>query len=268
MSFEPKDIPALSVDNKVGVLATLDPGRLPHLTLISTLEPAGPDRVAWGQFCEGRSKDNIRERPETGFLFMTLDRRVWTGKARWTDAARSGDDHTRFNLKPLFRYNAYFGIHTVHYMDVVALSPARGLDLVGIAAGTLLTTVALPFARRPGPVPALSSWALGLLRRPDTFKFVSWVDEDGFPLIVPVVPGTAPQADRVLLALGRPIRPGTSVAVLGMNLKMQSVMVRGPWRPVGRGMGVVDIDHVYNSMPPQQGVIWPREELRPVTDFQ
>jgi len=35
---------------------------------------------------------------------MTLDRKVWRGKADWTGAATEGEDHEQYNRKPLFRY--------------------------------------------------------------------------------------------------------------------------------------------------------------------
>jgi hypothetical protein len=53
-----------------------------------------------------------------------------------------------------------------------------------------------------------------------------------------------------------------------LNLQMESVLVRGVFagyrRYVGPRVGVIDIDWVYNSMPPKQGVIYPVAPLRPV----
>jgi len=44
------------------------------------------------------------------------------GKVRWTHEVRAGEDYELYNHKPMFRYNAYFGIHTVHYLDLVELA--------------------------------------------------------------------------------------------------------------------------------------------------
>ena len=53
---------------------------------------------------------------------MSREKELWRGKARWTGEASSGDDYEMYNRKPMFRYNSYFGIHTVHYLDLVEFS--------------------------------------------------------------------------------------------------------------------------------------------------
>ena len=64
---------------------------------------------------------------------------------------------------------------------------------------------------------------------------------------------------------------GAQLAILGINLKMQSVLVRGTFQGFHKyrltTMGVLDIDWVYNSMPPSHGQIYPAVELEPVTKF-
>jgi len=52
---------------------------------------------------------------------------------------------------------------------------------------------------------------------------------------------------------------------------MENVLIRGTFRGFERKrgvkMGVVDIDWVYNSMPPKQGQIYPEIALEPVMEF-
>ena len=63
------------------------------------------------------------------------------------------------------------------------------------------------------------------------------------------------------------LAPGTRVALFALNLQTESVLLRGDfagWR--GRGparVGVIDVDWVYNSMPPLAGQIYPPLELAP-----
>ena len=67
------------------------------------------------------------------------------------------------------------------------------------------------------------------------------------------------------------LKPGMPIAVLGLTMAMEDVLVRGAFagfrRFRGITLGALDIDWVYNSMPPKPGQIYPEEELRPVVDF-
>ena len=47
---------------------------------------------------------------------MTLEKNVWCGTADFSHTANSGAEFDAYNNTPLFRYNAYFGIHTVYYL--------------------------------------------------------------------------------------------------------------------------------------------------------
>ena len=119
-SFTPEDIKAFEPEAKVGLLGTVTPDGQPHLTLISSIRAKSPQKLIWGQFSEGASKKHVRDNPKAAFLVLTMDKRLWRGKAVWTHSvSREGDDFEMYNNQPMFRYNAYFGIHTVHYMDLV-----------------------------------------------------------------------------------------------------------------------------------------------------
>lgn len=264
-----EDIRALASDSKLGFLATRDRDGRPHLTLITTIQARGPGELTWGQFCEGRSKDHVRRDPRTAFLVMNLRKQWWRGRATWTREAHEGEDFEAYNRKPLFRYNSYFGIHTVHYMDLVAVTPRAGLSMPRIVGGALLASGVARLAGFGGSVRALNPWTRGLIGRMDSLKFVAWIRPDGWPEIAPVVPAAPAGEGRLVLAsagrLTQGLESGTDVAVLTMNLAMESVVVGGTfggYRGVGPlRAGIVDVDRVYNSMPPKHGQIWPPKPL-------
>ncbi|MEN6475556.1 MAG: pyridoxamine 5'-phosphate oxidase family protein, partial [Syntrophaceae bacterium] len=137
-TFDAEATQAFEPEAKVGLLATVNPAGLPHITLITALQAKSPEQMMWGQFTEGRSKAHVRSNPKTGFLILTMDRRLWRGKAVWTHAVNEGADYVMFNSKPMFRYNAYFGIHTVHYMDLVGTYGRENLPLGAIVASSLM----------------------------------------------------------------------------------------------------------------------------------
>lgn len=265
--FTDADMRALDREAKIGLVATVDPAGLPHLSLITSIQAQDPTHLMFGQFCEGLSKTHVKENPRTGFLAMSAEKEVWRGTARWTHAATSGPDYERYNQKPMFRYNSYFGIHTVHYMDLVAFGGAERLDVRGILAGSLLTMLSRPFARHAPRERVLKPWAEAHIAKPGTLKFLSYAGGHGHPVIVPAVPCQSAGNARVIFAPTvyrrdlAAIPAGASVAVFALNLQMESVLVRGRFagyrRYAGPAVGVVDIDWVYNSMPPVPGRIYP-----------
>jgi hypothetical protein len=275
--FDPADMAAFEAEAKVGLLATVNAEGLPHISLISSLQAKDPARLIWGQFSEGLSKVHVKENPHTGFLIMSLDKNLWRGKALWTHAETEGEDYEMYNQKPLFRYNAYFGIHTVHFMRLVETYGKEGLPLARIVMATLATKAAKDGARSPEIEPILKPWAQGLFNRMDSLKFMAYVEPEGFPTIIPVIQCQAAGPRRLAfsaLAYGEElaqISAGTQVAVFALSLQMEDVLVRGTFLGYDRvrlqRLGVIELEWVYNSMPPAPGQIYPPVELKPVVNF-
>jgi hypothetical protein len=275
-AFETSDLPALEPTTKVGLLATVSPEGLPHVSLITSIQAKTPRQLMWGQFTEGLSKKHVRQNPKTAFLMLTVDRKLWRGKASYTHAVREGDDYVMFNSKPMFRYNAYFGIHTVHYMDLVETGGREALPLANIAAALVATRFAKAGARTDG-APILTPWGRGLFDGLLSLKFIAWVDADGYPTLTPLLPCQCADRRRLVfspLAYGdelRTIPAGAPVAIFGMTMQMENILVRGIFSGFRRHrfceLGVVDVDWVYNSMPPKMGQIYPPVPLTAVVNF-
>lgn len=278
--FSPEDIESLKPALKVGLLATVTPEGQPHVTLISTLMAAGPGQVVWGQFTEGLSKQHILTNPKTGFLIMTLNKTFWRGKAHFTHSARSGVDYDFYNNVPMFRYNAYFGVHTVHYMDLKAHSgrgPLPMNKIIFAAVQTMLGRALGGGKAQNGAPPALNPWSKAFYTKLDNLKFISYIGADGYPLIIPAIQTQALDAKRLVFSLGAfgdelaEIPTGATVAVFGMALSMEDVLSRGVYRGIQRRAGVrcglVEVDWVYNPMPPAPAQIYPPLALEPVREF-
>ena len=125
--------------------------------------------------------------------------------------------------------------------------------------------------------PILKPFAVNLFNQLDSLTFLSYLGDDGFPVIVPVIQCQAADSRRLSFSalafhdeLNR-LETNSPVSVFCMNLKMQSVMVRGTFTGFRSSrfinIGNVDIDWVYNSMPPNHDQIYPAVELKPVVDF-
>lgn len=123
----------------------------------------------------------------------------------------------------------------------------------------------------------LNPWIHRLLNNLDNLKFISYVGNDGFPVVLPVIQTQALDASRVIFALGafseelRQIPAGVRMAVFGMSFDIETVMMRGEYtgiqRVAGIPSGVVTVDWVYNSMPPVPQQIYPPVKVEPVREF-
>ncbi|MBN1878033.1 MAG: pyridoxamine 5'-phosphate oxidase family protein [Anaerolineae bacterium] len=280
-AFSTVDIEAFRPTMKVGLLATVNEVGLPHLTLIASLQAGDATKMVWGQFTEGLSKHLVHQNPKTGFLIMTMDKEFWRGKATFTHTTQQGPDYERYNNEPMFRYNAYFGVHTVYYMDLLSHSGRQTLPMAHVIFAAVQTLAAKwvtqGWARQRTSPPVLNVWTRQLMNKLDTLKFLAYIDTDGYPVIVPVIQAQTVGRERVIFSAAvfgddlKAIPAGIPMAVFGMALTMEDVLLRGTFEGIrrfgGLPCGSVKIDWVYNSMPPKPQQIYPEVPLEPVTQF-
>ncbi|MCD6486765.1 MAG: pyridoxamine 5'-phosphate oxidase family protein [Syntrophobacterales bacterium] len=276
-AFDTADLKEFEPEAKVGLISTINSEGLPHITLITAFQAKGTKQLIWGQFTEGMSKKNVTRNPNTAFLIMTMDKSLWRGKAIYTHKAREGEDYEMFNKKPMFRYNCYCGIHTVHYMDLVETCGRESLPLAKIVISSLFTMVSRSRAKTNHPDPILKPWAYKTFNRLDSLKFMSYIGNDGFPTLNPLIQCQASDSRRLAFspfAYGNELlslESGKEVAIFALTMDMESILTRGIFQGFKRynavKLGTIDIDWVYNSMPPKQGQIYPVEEIRPVVNF-
>jgi hypothetical protein len=168
----------------------------------------------------------------------------------------------------MFRYNAYFGIHTVHYLDVVEVEEGGQLGVSRLVAGAALVRGVRMAAVARCTTPALSPWATKLVSRAATLKFASYVGADRYPCIIPGAAACTAGTGRVVVALPSD-DPATAsvpeqadIAVFALDRELHSVLVRGHATDhrslAGSRLSALDIDRVYNSMPPKHGQIYPQ----------
>jgi hypothetical protein len=276
-TFSADDIRSLEPPMKIGLLATVNPHGLPHITLVSSLMASAPTQVAFGQFTEGLSKKHILGNPRAGFLVMSLDRHLWRGQATFTHTACSGKDYDYYNNTPMFRYNAYFGVHTVYYLDLVTQTGRDALPMNRIILAALRSAVARQLGGKAKGAAVINGWTRAFLNKLDNLKFLAYVGGDGYPVVIPAIQAQSLDAQHVLFSTSvyqaelEAVPAGTSLAVFGMALTMEDVLLRGTYQGIRRvggvRAGVVAVDWVYNSMPPVPGQIYPPVEINPITEF-
>jgi hypothetical protein len=276
-TFSDQDIESFKPEMKIGLLATVNEQGLPHLTLISTLQASSATELFWGQFSEGQSKVNIKKNPRASFLIMTLDKNLWRGKANFTRTAKSGKEYDILNDTPMFRYNAYFGIHTVYYMDLVEQTGKEPLPMNKVIQAAVKTMVAKTLAGKGSGKPVLNYFTNKLIDKIDNLKFLAYVDKDGYPFIVPVIQSQTAGSDRVIFSSSvfagdlEAIPAGSTVAFFCMSFEMQTVLLRGTYKGIhgigGVECGEIEVNWVYSPMPPKMEQVYPMKKLEKITSF-
>jgi hypothetical protein len=211
------------------------------------------------------------------FAILTLDKKLWRGKAIWTHLKKEGPEYEIYNNQPMFRYNTYFGINTVHYFNLTETTTGSALPLASIVKSALLTKMAKGGAAKEDGERVLSYFGEKLFNGLDSLKFLSFIARDGFPSIIPVIQCQAAGSGRLAFYPGafgaelNRLEQGMPLAVFGLTMQMEDVLVRGIFNGYSRYRGVklgtVDIDWVYNSMPPNHGRIYPPVPLERVVNF-
>jgi hypothetical protein len=276
-SFSETDIQNTQPAMKVGLLATVTPEGMPHVTLISSLMACAPAQLCFGQFTEGKSKQHILINPKVGFLIMGLDKNLWRGKAVFTHAMKSGAEYDYYNNVPMFRYNAYFGVHTVYYLDLISHTGKIPLPMNRIIFAAVQTMLARTLGSKPGKQSVLNGWTRSFVNKIDNLKFLSYINSDGFPVIIPAIQTQSLDSQHVLFSTSvytqelQAIPAGIPLAVFNMALTMEDVLLRGKYLGINRlggvKAGVVEVEWVYNPMPPVPGQVYPPVELKAVKQF-
>jgi hypothetical protein len=276
-SFTQADMKAFAPSEKVGIIATVTKEGLPHMSLLTSVMAAKPDQLIVGEFCQGLSKEYMQSTGKIAFAILTLDKKLWRGKAIWTHLKKEGPEYEIYNNQPMFRYNTYFGINTVHYFDLTETTAGSALPLASIVRSALLTKIAKGSAARSSQERVLSYFGENLFNGLDSLKFLSFIAGDGFPVIIPVIQCQAAGSRRLAFHPGafgaelNRLQQGMPIAVFGLTMQMEDVLVRGIFsgysRYRGVKLGTLDIDWVYNSMPPNHGRIYPPVPLERVVNF-
>jgi len=277
INFSETEMKAFEPTQKIGIIATKNDDGLPHLTLLTTMAAISEDKLVLGQFSKGLSKEYMQRSHDIGFMILTLDKEYICGTARWTHLSQEGEEYEMFNNKPMFRYNTYFGINTVHYLDLIETDDLKPLPMAKVIIGALLAKYVKGAFKRKNQKEILNSFSINLFNKLASLSFLSYIDSFGVPRIIPVIQCQATDSTRLVLSMIpfsdelKEVPAGVDVAILGLTMEMQNVLVRGKFSGIKRSRGIkvgcVDIDWVYNSLPPAHGQIYPEVKLEPIENF-
>lgn len=269
-----EDKKKFAVTGKVGLITSIDEDNFPRITLISTIESNGDDELIWGEFCDGISKNNLLKDPKTSFLLLNTEKEWWRGKALQTAVKNTGKEFEKLNNAPLFRYNTYFGIGKAHYMKMLSFSGKQNLDMKAIIKGVLKGKAVKRLVEKSSDKnEKITKLSYDLAKGVSTLKFLSYVDSEGYPLILPVLQATIIDKNgRIIIPLGEDnkelenIEANAKIALYYANMELSSVLFQGIFKGLEKKMkiryAVIDIEKVYNTMVPIVGYIYPKEDYK------
>lgn len=253
---------------KLGVVGTVDDRGDPHVTLLTTIMAKSADEMVVGQFTKGLSKEYMKVRNKCGFIIMGLDLNFWTGKMDWKDCKTEGAEFVKYNNMQMWRFNTYFGIDVVHYFDLKEISERRKLEIPKIAVKEIGCVLAKPFLSFKTEEPILRPYACDLFNGLGNPKFLSYIDEEGYPVVVPAIQAQEVGTGTIVLSKGpykddfRGLKKGARVAMMAVSTEMESVVIKGEFQGFDKcGLGRVKIDRVYNSIPPISRYIYPFDDF-------
>ncbi|MBQ7653192.1 MAG: hypothetical protein IJS93_02355 [Clostridia bacterium] len=251
---------------KLGVVGTIDDQGDPHLTLLTTIMAKDENEMVVGQFTKGLSKDFMKIRNKCGFIIMGMDMNFWTGKMTWKDVKTEGEEFVKYNNMQMWRFNTYFGISRVHYFDLNDISEKRVLEIPKIAKNEIRCVLAKPFKKTQKQV-ILRPYAKKLVNGLGNPKFFSFIDEEGFPVVVPCVQAQETGSNTIVFSKAPykadfdGLKAGARVCLLAVSTSMESVLVKGEFSGFKSGLGTIKIDRVYNSIPPITRYIYPYDDF-------
>lgn len=257
---------------KIALVACHDESDDVHITLLSSLMNRGEDEMTLGEFVKGLSKNLFHEKPQSAFLIMNLSMDFWTGTMDFYDKKTEGEEYVIYNDMPLYRFNTYFGVHTVHYAKLREISDRRKLNLAGIGVSIARVLAASPFSKGKGPE-VFNAWTRQHTKKLGTLFFLGFTGPDGYPRLLPLIQGRSVSNSRILFTLApyktlaAGLKDGARASLYALNLDMEAVLLKGTYRQLAGGLGAVDVDRVYNCMPPVHRYIYPETPWAAVTDF-
>ncbi len=258
-------------------VATIDSDGDPHITMIASNKAVNEETVKWGQFTEGSSKKNILVNPKQGILFMTAEMpfKFLQIKADYDYCSTEAEDAVDFNQTDLMRYNVYMRVYKTYFNKVKAASAIRDINLFGIIKGIVANLFGKRKYKTGNLEERLPKFGMKLFNGPIFPKFIAYLDpKDNYPVIIPCFQARAIENKTIIFTLSqfkedlKRIPEKAKVGVFVMDFELETLLVKGTFQGISGSRGVIDIEKVYNSMPPQQGYIYPEKEFRKkVTEF-
>jgi hypothetical protein len=91
----------------------------------------------------------------------------------------------------MFRYNSYFGLGAIHVHNLIGVSEISKLSIPKIVIGQLKSKcMKHKIAKANTSIQIVPSYAHTLAKKMTSMKFLSFIDKNGYPQIIPAFQGS------------------------------------------------------------------------------
>ena len=256
---EPGLLEALKGEIVPKFLATRNPEGIPNVVPCVSILPADdqPDTLFFGNFLLRKSIRNLEADKRVAILVITPQLNGWILKADFIEFQRTGAYVERQMSGSLLRYNAYTGIRNAGVIHVTALIRSFHISKMEVALEyglAKLRSFSRPkILQDPQPIilplPVRHEFA-----RMVAVKVLSWIEEDGYPLISPALSLQPAGKHAIVGWLGNKPSPpdGAQVATNILTFEAISYQAKGSWRKMGHA-GEISVREVFAGGPPYPG---------------
>jgi hypothetical protein len=239
-------------------LATRNSEGTPNVVPVISILPADdkPDTLFFGNFLLRKTIQNLRQDTRVGILVITQQLQGWVLQADFQEFQRTGTYVDRQMKSSLLRYNAYTGIRNAGVMHVRSLQGTFRISRLQVMKDYLLARL----ARIGGTAPSDQGATIPLPVRQEfnkmtAVKALTWVGEDGYPIVVPAISLQPARAQSLICWKGMRLPEPPQGALVATNIltaEAVSYQVKGRWAG-GRRTGIIETQEFYAGGPPIPG---------------
>ncbi len=258
-----EDIPKFLPEVMVKLLATSDENGKPNLAFIASLYAKDPKTVIFADFMWGKTNVNIDQgNHKVASAFMDLGLNFWNIPGDFTHWETSGETFEYFNNRSIFKYNAYSGISRAGFINIHHVDRQK-INILKLAGSLVKSVIAKGAVKNSHEIDKLNRLTFNHFNKLLTLKYITYLQEDGYPTIIPVIALKPADKGRVYFPISPfkkeilEIPENVEIACLGLSLKIIMFQIKGKYKGIkkfrGIKLGIIDIEEVYNSLPPLTG---------------
>ena len=250
---------ALAGDMIPKFMGTVDARGVPNCVPVTTTTLYDERTLVFGEFLMNKTRKNLLESGKVGVAVITDSFDTWSIRGQFLGFETAGDHVDYINRSPLFRYNAYTSIRAAGIIRIESVSPRTSLGRIRYLCDFMYTASVSPLLRANHRPPIMPRPVMQKFGRFAAVRAVAYVDEKGYlatfatVAALPAGPNRLLFGDPLFLARKTTIPSGTMVAASILTSDPVAYQVKGIYRGVTLGVGIVDLTECYSASPPLLG---------------
>lgn len=247
----------------VKFFATVGEDGWPNVVPLLSATPWDKESICFVRFMIWKTRKNLEDRKKVAVsglgLFSALE-----VLGEFTGFETSGEKLDFFNNQAMYRYNAYFGAGQIGVIKVVSEKEWHKAEAWRALQAKMLSDAEISQNHDPQvmPLPVYEKF-----RRLLGAKFMSWIDDDGWPRLAPAAGAFPLSASKIGVAgfnnLFKTFAPGRPVALSVLATEPTAYQVKGKFAGMetraGARFALINLEKSFSCAPPLPGEqIYPR----------